>query len=107
MLDNDGNIDIRVLRAVDKSCGDKLSHGMTSSVVGGVEVSEGHCETKKCPKCDKNMIKRDGSIVLTSYPPQYPWHWWCGGCGHVEKGGIRSGQTSDEIYQKEWERANG
>ena len=63
-------------------------------------------ETKECPGCNKKMIKRYQNRVLTSYPPQYPWDWWCGGCGLVGEGGIDEGMTQEEMYQKEWENAN-
>jgi hypothetical protein len=63
-------------------------------------------ETKTCPKCGKKMIKRYTNEVLTSYPPQYPWNWWCGGCGHTERGGIERGRSMEDGYQQAWEAAN-
>lgn len=33
------------------------------------------------------MVKRWDAIVLTSDPPQYPWHYGCQTCGYVEHGG--------------------
>jgi len=64
-------------------------------------------ETKKCPKCGKNMIKRYGNVFLTK-PPTYLWYWWCR-CGHIGPGGIEKLEenTSDkEFYEKLWEEAN-
>ena len=63
-------------------------------------------ELKKCPKCGKNMIKRDTGMVLTSYPAQHTWYWWCGGCKHTETGGVRRDLTEEEFSQKLWEEAN-
>jgi len=51
------------------------------------------------------MIKRYESRVLASYPPQYPWFWWCK-CGHTEEGGIDRGMTIEEVYERLWEEAN-
>ncbi|RTK93076.1 hypothetical protein EKI60_06580 [Candidatus Saccharibacteria bacterium] len=61
--------------------------------------------TKQCPICHKKMIKEYANYVLTSYPPQYPWHWYCG-CGHTEDGGIERGITQEEVTRKQWEKAN-
>ena len=58
-----------------------------------------------CPKCGKRMIKRDTGIVLTSYPAQHPWNWWCG-CGHTEPGGVRRDQTEHEICMELWKQEN-
>ncbi len=62
-------------------------------------------ETRQC-RCGKTMIKCDDGIVLTSYPAQYPWHWWCGGCCFREKGGVRQGKTRDQLDQERWDAAN-
>lgn len=35
----------------------------------------------KCPKCDKGIMYRDETVVLTSNPPQY--RYFCNQCGHV------------------------
>lgn len=56
-------------------------------------------------ECGKKMIKRSSNIVLTSYPPQYPWYWWCG-CGKTREGGVTRGTTEAEIAQRDWERKN-
>jgi len=58
----------------------------------------------KCPKCDKEMIKRPTGNILCTYPPQFPWNWWCGGCNHYEQGGVDRGKTDDEIYREEWQK---
>jgi len=64
-------------------------------------------ETHKiCPVCGSKMIKRYENYVLTTYPPQYPWYWWCG-CGHTEPGGVERGMTAEEIDRIEWEIING
>ena len=62
-------------------------------------------ETRVCPRCGKRMIKRYEPRVLASYPPQYPWFWWCK-CGHTEEGGIDRGMTNEEVYERLWEEAN-
>jgi len=62
-------------------------------------------ENKICQKCNSKMIKRSTGVVLTSYPPQYPWYWWCG-CGHTERGGVERGKTNEEIAHEEWEKLN-
>ena len=64
----------------------------------------GPVETKKCPKCGKNMIKRYRTTFLT-YPPQYLWEWWCK-CGYRQAGGIERGMTVEEVYEKLWEEVN-
>ena len=58
-----------------------------------------------CPNCGKKMIKRYTGQVLTSYPPQYPWYWWCG-CGETRDGGIEQGKTEEQLAKEEWEKAN-
>jgi len=62
-------------------------------------------EGPKCPKCGMKMIKRYEGYVLTLYPAQYPWYWWCG-CGHTEEGGIEVGETEPQSARKEWEILN-
>jgi len=62
-------------------------------------------ETKPCSHCGKKMIRVYDSIVLASYPPQYPWKWKCG-CGHSETGGVEIGKTSHELFLEKWNRAN-
>jgi hypothetical protein len=59
----------------------------------------------KCKKCGSEMVKAYSNIVLTSYPPQYPWYWYCG-CGHTEDGGIERGKTYEEQLREEWENKN-
>lgn len=51
------------------------------------------------------MIQQFDDIVLCSYPPQYPWHWWCG-CGNTERGGILRGKTQEQFARESWEEAN-
>lgn len=58
-----------------------------------------------CPKCGKNMVKESDGLVLTSYPPQYPWHWKCG-CGHVGKAGVDRGLTQDQMFMNQWNAVN-
>lgn len=36
---------------------------------------------RACEKCGRGVYKRDGSIVLTAYPPQYPHK--CDACGDM------------------------
>jgi len=63
-------------------------------------------ETRKdCPKCGKKMVVKYSSVVLMTYPAQYPWDWWCG-CGYTEKGGIEGDSTYESIAREEWERVN-
>lgn len=63
-------------------------------------------DTKPC-KCGKKMIKRFSGMVLMSNPPQYPWDWWCGGCGTHERGGVDvpATETEEQRAQKAWEAA--
>ena len=70
-----------------------------------VNTTVSFTQTKRCPKCGKKMIKRYENYVLTSYPPQYPWYWWCK-CGYTEEGGIDKGITIEELYDKLWEETN-
>ena len=58
-----------------------------------------------CPKCNSQMIKRYENRVLTTYPPQYPWYWWCG-CGHEEGGGIERCTTEEEAAMMSWKAVN-
>ena len=62
-------------------------------------------EGKVCPKCQKQMIRRDLGYAYATDPPQYPWEWWCG-CGHREAGGVRIDPTDDQMALDEWKRAN-
>jgi hypothetical protein len=62
-------------------------------------------ETKTCPKCGKQMIRRYRDYILCTYPPQLVWYWWCG-CGHIEPGGVEGTPLPEETAQQEWERAN-
>lgn len=62
-------------------------------------------KTMQCKKCKKKMIKRYEDYMLTSYPAQSPWYWWCK-CGHRENGGIERGTTTEELMIEQWERAN-
>lgn len=68
-------------------------------------VANGIVETNPC-ECGKIMIKRYQPIVLATYPPQYPWFWWCAGCGRTAEGGVERGITADEAYRTAWEKAN-
>ena len=63
-------------------------------------------KTKVCPVCGKKMIKRYKDYVLMSYPPQYPWYWWCG-CGHEEPGGVERGIAAEEMVMAAWREING
>ena len=36
----------------------------------------------KCDKCKEGFMEKDGNIVLTSYPPQFPHK--CSCCGYRE-----------------------
>jgi len=69
----------------------------------GMIPSEGG--TRICPQCGKRMIKRYEPRMLASYPPQYPWFWWCK-CGHTEAGGVDRGMTDEEVHERLWEEAN-
>ena len=62
-------------------------------------------ETKTCPKCGKQMIRRYRDYVLLTYPVQRPWDWWCG-CGYSEEGGIELDKTEDQIVREQWEIVN-
>jgi len=62
-------------------------------------------ETKPCT-CGKKMIKRYTNYAWATYPAQYPWDWWCGGCGHTEHGGVAVGKTVEQLQQEAWEQAN-
>lgn len=43
---------------------------------------ETYLENFRCLKCEKGIMERDGSIVLTTDPPQYPHK--CNYCGEKE-----------------------
>ena len=60
---------------------------------------------KRCPKCGKSMIKRHRNSVYLTDPPQRPWYWWCGGCGHEEEGGVDSSMSQEELWHRIWEAA--
>ncbi len=62
-------------------------------------------KVRRCPKCGKKMIKRYENRVLATYPPRYPWYWWCK-CGHTEEGGFDIGLTIEDFYDKMWEVEN-
>lgn len=62
--------------------------------------------TKLC-QCGKLMIRRYSDRVLTTYPAQHPWYWWCGGCGRKEEGGIERGRTEEDMALADWRQANG
>ena len=65
----------------------------------------GVCMAEECPKCHSKMIKRYTNQVLLSYPPQYPWYWWCG-CGERKEGGTEQGKSDDEMSYDEWKKVN-
>ncbi len=46
-----------------------------------VDISKYMKSYRKCPKCGEYMLL-DTSVVLTSYPPQYPYK--CEHCGHYD-----------------------
>ena len=60
---------------------------------------------KKCPNCGEVMIKRSRQYMLLTYPPQYPWDWWCGGCDIYVEGGTERGRTAEELYMEKWKQA--
>lgn len=70
-----------------------------------VVASTQESQQRICSICGKKMIKRYANYVLTSYPPQYPWSWWCA-CGHTEPGGIERGKTDEEILEERWNEEN-
>lgn len=62
-------------------------------------------ETKPCG-CGRKMILIDKPFALTTYPPQYPREWWCGGCGATAPAPNYVPPTMHEINQGKWEEAN-
>lgn len=62
-------------------------------------------ETKPC-ECGKLMILRGTGHILTSYPPQYPQVWYCGGCDRTEKGPTLQGRLPPS-FMDDWRQANG
>ena len=62
-------------------------------------------ETKPCPECGKFMICRYANYALLTWPPQFPWSWWCG-CGHTEYGGIKVDELPEDTLMRQWEAAN-
>lgn len=65
----------------------------------------GRREGMNCPKCNKKMIKRFAGMVLLTYPAQYPWSWWCGGCNFYCEGGVERGKIDEEIALEQWKAA--
>ena len=62
---------------------------------------------KRCPKCEKKMVKRYAEAILLSSPPKHPWDWFCG-CGYRETGGMDiGGLVGDDRAIQEWKRVNG
>jgi len=60
----------------------------------------------KCPACGKKMIRRSTGVVLTSYPAQYPWNWWCG-CGHSVEGGVEHAVfLPEDDIKRAWKKIN-
>jgi len=59
----------------------------------------------KCLACGMKMIRRSTGVDLLSYPPQYPWNWWCG-CGHTVEGGVERAVFLEDSFQEAWERLN-
>jgi hypothetical protein len=62
-------------------------------------------ETRTCPQCGRQMIRKYTGAVLPSYPAQRPWNWWCG-CGHAESGGVDRDLTDEESLHLRWELSN-
>ena len=58
-----------------------------------------------CKSCGRQMVRRYTGTVLTSYPAQYPWYWWCA-CGQTAEGGVERGLTEDEEARRSWQRLN-
>jgi hypothetical protein len=65
----------------------------------------GPADNMVCPKCGKKMIKQYTNTALTTYPPQYPWSWWCG-CGYTAEGGVEKGKTTEQMSREAWEAIN-
>ena len=64
-------------------------------------------EHRRCPKCDKLMVKRMSDEIdnVIEGKPAKEWVWWCN-CGNKETGGILIGTPTLEWYLTEWRRAN-
>lgn len=61
--------------------------------------------TLSCEHCGKQMVPKYANIMLTSSPPQQPWHWWCA-CGARKDGGVVVEKTYDSSIRAAWDRAN-
>lgn len=62
-------------------------------------------ETRPCPQCGANMLRRPTGNALLTHPVQYPTRWRCG-CGHSEPGEPIREQTPREKFLEDWQRAN-
>lgn len=62
-------------------------------------------ETKTCPICGKQAIRRRTGHAIMTYPEQYATEWWCG-CGYREPAENQRGMTQEELARAQWEAAN-
>lgn len=59
---------------------------------------------KELCECGKWMIE-EAVAVLTSYPGQTQYRWWCGGCGATKQGRREAHQSHESIRMRQWENA--
>ena len=50
------------------------------------------------------MIKRYVECIFPTYPPKYPYYWWCG-CGYREEGGADE-EIDESLYKEIWKIIN-
>ncbi len=62
-------------------------------------------ETRTCPKCGAQMIRRRTGVLLLVRPALPSFEWWCG-CGHREPVQDEPRQLTDAEARAEWERVN-
>lgn len=72
--------------------------------IGTFVVADVPAEPMPCDKCGKNMIRRYTGQMMTSYPPQEPWVWWCA-CGMQKPGGVIVEKSQDELAKAAWNAA--
>jgi len=64
-------------------------------------------EHKRCPACNKLMIKRMSTEIdnVIDGMPAKEWWWFCN-CGYKMTGGVLRGMPELTFCKREWERVN-
>ena len=60
-----------------------------------------------CHECGSKMVKKYDNVILTTYPAQRTFTWWCS-CGASASGGTEPfpSQNEEELLLDEWEEEN-